>query len=76
MIHFFWGKKVKGLNNNKIIIPLFQLAFSTYLPKDLLKFLVGVLIGCKIEFLIQGVPMLHTFNGPCYTKNENYMKKM
>ena len=26
--------------------------------------------------LIRGVPMLHTFDGPFYTKNEKYMKNM
>ena len=75
MIHHFWGKKIKIFENNKIIKLVFQLVFSTYLPKVLLKFRVGVLIGCKIQFLIQGAPMLHTFDGLCYTKNEKYMKK-
>jgi len=46
--HHFWSKKVKRLKNNKIIKLLFQLVFSTYLPKVLLKFRAGVLIGCKI----------------------------
>ena len=48
---------------------LFQLIFSTYLPMGLLKFLTGTLIRCKIWFLIQGVPMFHTFNGLWYMKS-------
>ena len=44
----FWGKRVTILKTNKIIKLLFQLVFSTYLPKLLLKFQVGVLIVCKI----------------------------
>ena len=75
MIHHFLGKKLKRLKNNKIIKLLFQLVFSAYLPKVLLKFRAGVLFGCKIYFLIQGVPMLHIFNGPYYMKNEKYIKK-
>ena len=37
MIHHFFNKREKGLKNNKIIKLLFQLVFSTYLPKLLLK---------------------------------------
>ena len=44
----FLSKSVKILKDNKIIKLLFQLMFSTYLPKFLLKFRVGVLVGCKI----------------------------
>ena len=42
----------------------------------LLKFQLGTLVGCIILFLIQGLPMFHTFDGPCYTKNEKYMKNV
>jgi len=37
---------------------------------------VETLIGWKIWFLIQGVPISDTFDGPYYTKNEKYMKNM
>ena len=53
---------------------LFQLIFSTYLVMVLLKFRARALVECIIYFLIQGVPMLNTFDGPCYTKNEKYVK--
>ena len=53
---------------------LFQLVFSTYLPIGLLKFRAQTFLGCIIRFIIQGVAMLHAFNGPCYTKNEKYVK--
>jgi len=43
---------------------------STYLPMGLLEFLVATLVGWKISFPIQGVHMLHTFDEPCYRKNE------
>lgn len=48
MIHYFWGQQVKRLKNNKIIKLFFQLVFSTYLPKVLLKLWAGVFVGCKI----------------------------
>ena len=63
----FRGKKKKKL--------IFQLLFSTYLLMGLLKFRVTTLIWCKIWFLIQGVPMFHTFDGSCYIKNDKYIKK-
>ena len=43
---------------------------------DLLKLRAEILIGYIILFLIQEVPMLHTFNGPCHTTNEKYMKNV
>jgi len=42
----------------------------------LLNFQVKTLIGCVISFFIHGVPMLHTFDGPYYTKNKKYMKNV
>jgi len=45
----FLTKKVKRLKINKIKKLFFQLIFSTYLPKVLLKFQVEVLIGCKFN---------------------------
>jgi len=42
----------------------------------LLKFRVATLIGCKILFLIQGIPILHTFNEPSYMKNQKYMENI
>ena len=42
---------------------------------DLLKFRLETLVGCIILFLIQGVPMFHTFDGPCCMKNEKCMQK-
>ena len=54
---------------------LFLFIFSTYLFVFLLKFRVGGLVGCKIKFRIQGVPTLHTFDGPCYPKNKKYPRK-
>ena len=50
--------------------------FSNYLSTGLLKFQVGTLVGCRILFLIKGVPMLHTFDGPNYMKNDKYMKNV
>ena len=76
MIHHFWSKKVKVLKNNKIIKLLFQLVISTYLLMGLLKFRAVTLVGCKIQFLIQEVPMLHTFDEPYYMKNNKYMKNL
>ena len=49
--------------------------FSTYLPVFLLKFRSGELIGCGIQFCIQQVATLHTFDRPHYPKNKKYLKK-
>ena len=42
----------------------------------LLKFQAETLVGCKILFIIQVVPMLYTFDGPYYTKIEKYVKNV
>ena len=42
----------------------------------LLKFRAETLVGYIIWFLIQGVSMLHTFDGPYYTRNDKYMKNV
>ena len=39
------------------------------------KFRSGKLVGCGIKFRIQQVPTWHTFDGPCYPKNNKYLKK-
>ena len=49
--------------------------FSTYLPVFLLQFRSGELVGCRIWFRIQRVSTLHTFDGPCYPKNNKYLEK-
>ena len=41
----------------------------------LLKFQVGELVGCGIQFQIQRVPTLYTFDRPLYPKNKKYLKK-
>ena len=41
----------------------------------LLKFQAGELVGCGIQFRIQQIPTLHTFDGPCDPKNKKYLKK-
>ena len=54
---------------------IFLFVFLTYIPVFLLKFRSGELDGCGIEFRIQRVPTLHTFDGPRYPKNKKYLKK-
>ena len=49
--------------------------FLTYLPVFSLKFRLGEIVGWRIKFRIQRVPMLHTFDGPRYPKNKKYLKK-
>ena len=49
---------------------LFVFIFSTYLPVVLLQFQVGALVGRGIQFRIQQVPTLRTFDGPLPTKND------
>ena len=53
----------------------FLFVFLTYLLVFLLKFWSRELLGCVIEFHIQGVPTRHTFKGPLYPKNKKYLKK-
>ena len=53
----------------------FLFVFSTYLPLFLLKFRLGELVGCGINFRIKRIPALHTFDGPRYPKNKKYLKK-
>ena len=36
---------------------------------------MGEIVGCRIKFRIQRVPTRHTFDGPRYPKNKNYLKK-
>ena len=54
----------------------FLFVFSTYLPVFLFKFWAGDLVGCVIQFRIQRVPTLHTFDGPRYPKNKKYLKNV
>ena len=69
---------------NKIIFINFQeekkkttllFVFSTYLLVFLLKFRSRELVGCGIKLCIQRVPTLHTFDGPCYPRNNKFLKK-
>ena len=53
----------------------FLFVFSTYIHVLLLKFRSGELVGCGIKFHIEWVPTWHTFDGPCYRKNQKYLKK-
>ena len=53
----------------------FLFVFSTYLPLFLLKFQAGELVGCGIQFHIQRVPKLHSFDGSLYPKNKKRLKK-
>ena len=55
---------------------LFLFVFSTYISMCLLKFQSRELVGCGIKFHIQRVPTQHTFEGPCYPKNNKYLKKV
>ena len=54
----------------------FLFVFLTYLLVFLLKFRLGELIGCGIQFFIQRVPTRHTFDGPPYHKNKKYIKNV
>ena len=39
------------------------------------KYVVWVVIGCRIKFCIQWVPTRHNFGRPHYPKNKKYLKK-
>ena len=54
---------------------LFLFVFSTYIHVFLLKFQAGVLVRWGIEFHIQRVLTLHTFDGPRYPQKKKYLKK-
>ena len=49
--------------------------FSTYLLVVLLKFRAGALVGYIIQFRIQRVSTLHTFDAPTPQKIINTLKK-
>ena len=53
----------------------FLFVFLTHIPMFLLKFRSRELVGCRIKFRIQRVSTRHTFDGPCYPKNNIYLKK-
>ena len=62
-----------GIGNIKKLLFLF--IFSTYLPVFSLKFRSGEIVKCIIKFYIQQVSTRHTLDGPCYPKNQKYLKK-